>query len=95
MEWRSDQDALLLRLRANQVSWEDVADLVGRNRDGCISRARALGLKKAGDLMLVQQPVKQRLGPQQPKPAGHPASWQAINAGTILAGEPYPLPVFL
>ena len=26
-------------------------------------------------------------------PAGHPTSWNAINAGTSLAGTPYPHPV--
>jgi hypothetical protein len=27
-------------------------------------------------------------------PAGHPASWDAINAGTVLEGTPYPLQFF-
>ena len=29
-----------------------------------------------------------------PLPAGHALSWSAINAGTVLAGEPYPYPVY-
>ena len=29
-----------------------------------------------------------------PLPAGHALSWGAINAGTVLAGSPYPYPVF-
>jgi hypothetical protein len=30
-----------------------------------------------------------------PRPPGHPACWGLITAGTLLEGEPYPLPVFL
>ena len=30
----------------------------------------------------------------EPLPAGHPRSWGAINAGTLLEGTPYPLPCF-
>ncbi len=29
-----------------------------------------------------------------PLPAGHPLSWGAINAGTVLDGAGYPFPVF-
>lgn len=28
-------------------------------------------------------------------PAGHPVTWQAITAGTLLDGAAYPFPVFL
>lgn len=31
---------------------------------------------------------------REPLPAGHPVSWGALIAGTLLAGTPYPLPVF-
>jgi hypothetical protein len=27
-------------------------------------------------------------------PAGHPRTWDSINAGTVLEGRPYPLPFF-
>ena len=30
-----------------------------------------------------------------PLPAGHPASWDLLTAGTVLQGSPYPHPVFL
>ena len=28
-------------------------------------------------------------------PAGHPVAWQVLTESTLLAGVPYPLPVFL
>lgn len=31
---------------------------------------------------------------REPLPAGHPATWDAITAGTVLEGEVYPLPYF-
>jgi hypothetical protein len=31
---------------------------------------------------------------REPLPAGHPTTWGAINAGTVLRGRPYPLRVF-
>lgn len=31
---------------------------------------------------------------REPLPPGHPVSWGALTAGTLLEGVPYPLPVF-
>jgi hypothetical protein len=30
-----------------------------------------------------------------PLPPGHPRSWDLLTAGTLLAGAPYPYPVFV
>lgn len=96
IDWTLAEDAMLLRLRANKVTWDDIADLVGHARNTCIERARSLGELKRGVILepMPETPALSR-GPAQPKPAGHPETWTVINAGTVLAGEPYPLPVFL
>ena len=40
--------------------------------------------------------VRGRPGPNDRPtlPAGHPITWDGINAGTCIAGAPYPFPIF-
>jgi hypothetical protein len=34
-------------------------------------------------------------GDRPAHPPGHPTSWGLLTDGTVLAGQPYPYPVFL
>lgn len=44
---------------------------------------------------LAEEPLTEEpLAEREPLPAGHPDSWGAITAGTLLDGTPYPLPFF-
>jgi hypothetical protein len=55
-----------------------------------MARGRRLGARCPPPEFVV---VSDDLG-RAPLPAGHLRTWGAMNAGTCLADEPYPLPMF-
>ncbi len=90
--WTSRLDERLLQLRAVGLTWDAMAAELGCSRNSVIERGRRLGARR-----IVMKPA--RVVPESrdrpPRPPGHPACWGLITAGTLLEGEPYPLPVFL
>ncbi|MDE2516961.1 MAG: AsnC family protein [Rhodospirillales bacterium] len=90
-QWTDAQDSQIRRLRAEGAGWEMIAAILGISRFAVMDRGRSLGARKP-----VETPAPVAEDPQrEPLPAGHPRSWGALTDGTVLAGEAYPLPVFL
>ena len=88
--WTESRDNLLCGLRAEGRSWDAIATMLGISRWAAIERGRLVGAHKP-------QPPAGPRGPaaesgREPLPPGHPASWGAITAGTLLDGAAYPYP---
>ena len=88
--WSEPQDSLLRRMRAQGASWDDIATVFGVSRWTAIERGRRIGARVPPPQYVPEPEDPDR----EPMPPGDPRSWNAINAGTVLEGEPYPLPVF-
>ncbi len=90
--WTPALDSRLLALREAGVTWPDLAQALGLGRNTVIERGRRLGARK----LPPQRPVVviEALD-RPPRPPGHPDSWGAITAGTVLEGAAYPFPVFI
>lgn len=80
-------------MRLQGASWEDIAAVFGVSRWTAIERGRRIGARMP-PAEVVPEPEAPEDPEREPMPAGDPRSWNAINAGTVLEGEPYPLPVF-
>jgi hypothetical protein len=88
--WASAQDVCIRRLRAEGATWETIAEDLGLTRWIVIARDR-----RRRDRLPPPTFVAVRDDPGcAPLPAGHVRTWGAMNAGTALAHEPYPLPMF-
>lgn len=90
-QWTPAEDAQLRRLRVEGASWEVIAKSLKLTRWTVIERGRRIGARRPP---LDFQPPPEDPA-REPLPAGHPRTWGAITAGTVLEGMPYPLPVFL
>jgi hypothetical protein len=90
LTWTNAQDAQIRRLRTEGASWDTIAAILGLARWTVIERGRRI---KALRPPLGFVPPPEDLA-RDPLPAGHPRSWGAINAGTVLNDAPYPLPIF-
>ena len=96
--WTPALDQVLQQGRAAGATWDALAAHLAVSRNVIIARAAKLGIPR---LRMVPSRVLRTPSPldtdpdRAPLPAGHPISWDAINADTQLAGDPYPLPVFV
>jgi hypothetical protein len=90
LHWTSAQDARIRRLRSEGATWDDVGVELGLNRSTVIERGRRIGAR-APPPEFVAVPDEPNRGPL---PAGHSRTWGVMTAGTVLADEPYPLPMF-
>jgi hypothetical protein len=88
--WTDAQDAQIRRRRREGANWETIAADLALSTWAVMERARRIGASRSQAEFL---PEPQDPG-REPLPAGHPASWDAINAGTVLQGVPYPLRFF-
>jgi hypothetical protein len=88
--WTSAQDTRIRRLRAEGATWEAIAEDLGLTRWVVIERGRRIHarLPPPEFVVVLDEPGR------DPLPAGHVRTWGAMNAGTTLAQEPYPLPIF-
>jgi hypothetical protein len=89
--WTDAQDTRIRRLRAEGAPWDLIAVTLCLNRSAVIERGRRIGARSPPP-EFVPPPDDPDRGPL---PAGHPRTWGAMNAGTILADEPYPSPDYL
>ncbi len=90
INWTEAMDGQLRRLRAEGESWDAIAAALSVSRYTAIDRGRRIGARR---------PPPEHVPPPEdpgraPLAAGHPRSWDCLNAGTCLAGTPYPLPFF-
>ena len=83
--WTPDRDDKVRELAASGVSKANIAVALDVSKGRVQQRMRTLRVKVTQDVAGVAM-----LLPHLPKSAGHPVTWGAITAGTILAGEPYP-----
>jgi hypothetical protein len=84
-------DEALLSLRGAGLTWDQVATELDLSRNAVVERGRRVGARGPRRLMGETLEPRDRLA----RPPGHPATWALITDGTVLAGEPYPFPVFL
>ena len=89
--WTNARDTQLRRLRAEGATWGAIADALFVSRFTAIERGRRIGAPRPPAVARVPQEDASR----EALPAGHPRSWSAITAGTVLEGAPYPLPCFI
>ncbi|MDE2007534.1 MAG: AsnC family protein [Rhodospirillales bacterium] len=89
--WTEAQDAQIRRLRGEGASWDTVAAVLGCGRYTVIERGRRIGARPPPPDTPPPGPDPERA----PLPPGHPESWGAIIADTLLQDCPYPFPVFL
>jgi hypothetical protein len=90
LHWTESRDIQLRRMRAEGSSWETIAAVLGVSRFAAIERGRRIGAPRPAP---EARPTPEDPN-REPLPAGHPRSWNALTAGTVLEGAPYPLPVF-
>jgi hypothetical protein len=88
--WTDAQDTQIRRRRAEGASWEAIAADLTLSLWAVTERGRRIGLGRVAAEIESSLEDPER----EPLPAGHPASWDAINAGTVLEGAPYPLRFF-
>lgn len=94
MRGQPARDAILRRLRAEGRTWAGIGEELGVSREAARERGRRIGAIRlpppppaAPDIPLSAN--------RPPLPAGHPLSWGLLTSGTVLAGDAYPLPVFV
>lgn len=85
LEWSDAQDDLIRVGRGAGRSWDAIAGELGVSRGAAISRGRAIGVGRRH----VRQVAVPRVVEREAFPAGHPITWGAITAGTVLAGAAY------
>ena len=90
LTWTVTQDTQIRRLRAEGVSWDGIAASLAVTRWSAIERGRRLDVPRPPARVALTQGAPDR----EPLPPGHPVSWNALTAGTVLDGIPYPLPCF-
>ncbi len=90
LTWNATQDAQIRRLRAEGVSWDSIAASLAVTRWSAIERGRRLDVPRCPARVAPPRDDRDR----EPLPPGHPVSWNALTAGTVLDGVPYPLPCF-
>jgi hypothetical protein len=88
IEWTEAQDAIIKRLRAENASWDTIAEAVSVTRWTVIERGRRIGARlPPPDFEPVPEDPE-----RAPLPPGHPETWGAIIKGMVLEGTPYPIP---
>ena len=90
LTWTDAQDTQIRRSRAEGASWDAISAVLGVTCWAVMQRGRRIGarLPPPDFIPAPDDPLR------EPLPAGHPRSWGAITANTVLEGTPYPLPVF-
>lgn len=88
--WTDARDTRIRRRRAEGASWETIAAELSLAPREVMERGGRIGVREVS----AAPPSGSEDPAREPLPAGHPASWDAINAGTVLEGEPYPLRFF-
>ncbi len=88
--WTDAQDSQIRRRRSEGASWEAIAADLALTLWAVTERGRRIGAGRPPAEFVPAPDDPQR----EPLPSGHPMSWDAINAGTVLEGQPYPLRFF-
>jgi hypothetical protein len=86
--WTSAQDTRIRQMRSEGALWDAIAEALRLSRSTIIERGRRIGARAPPPEFIPPPEDPQR----DALPAGHPRTWGAMNAGTVLADTPYPLP---
>jgi hypothetical protein len=86
--WTNAQDTRIRQMRSEGAFWDVIAEALHLGRSTIIERGRRIGARAPPPEFIPPPEDPQR----DPLPAGHPRTWGAMNAGTVLADTPYPLP---
>ena len=86
--WTEGQDTQIRRLRTEGASWDVIALALGLARWTVIERARLIGAERPPAHAATVLDEADR----DPLPAGHAATWGAINRGTTLENVPFQTP---
>lgn len=95
IHWSPTADAEIRRLRAAGTTWNAVAAVLRVSHWTLMEHGRGIGARRPPvapppdrgfDDPEFDDPAREPLRP------GHPASWDGITAGTLLAGVRYPFP---
>ena len=91
-EWTEAEDATILTMLAAGESWQTLADALGVWKQSVQDHARRrLGVDVTRRKVLaVPTPSARPWGTYDALPAGHPTTWDAITAGTLLEGTGWP-----
>jgi hypothetical protein len=89
--WTDAQDMRIRQLRGEGAAWDLIAAVLRLTRSAVIERGRRIDARPPPPEFIAPPDDPDR----GPLPAGDPRTWGAMNAGTVLAGEPYPLPDYL
>jgi hypothetical protein len=90
--WSAALDDRLRLLRAGGLTWDQVALEMEMGRNTVLERGRRIGARgprRVGPRLTLEPQDRPA------RPPGHPYCWGLLTDGTVLAGEPYPYPVFL
>jgi hypothetical protein len=87
--WTDAQDNQIRRLCVEGASWDKIAAILGFSRWTVIERGHRIGVSRPAPEFVLPPPDDPA---RDPLPAGHPRSWGAITAGTLLENAPYDLP---
>jgi hypothetical protein len=92
--WTPEIDREIVSLRLNGTSWKGIGEKIGISRESVERRFKRLQVPPP--VVETKPQVDPLMHPgREPLPPGHPRSWGILNEGTILAGEPYSMPVRL
>lgn len=90
--WTDAADERLRSLRFAGLTWDQIAIELELGRNTVLERGRRIGARgpRRG-----AEPVVVTAADRPALPPGHPMMWGLLTDGTVLAGQPYPFPVFL
>ena len=88
-QFTAAQDATIRAMRAAGRIWPDIADAIGMKET--VTRRHAQRSLNIPGRAVGVTPDAAPIGDMQrdPLPPGHSATWTALTAGTVLAGEAY------
>jgi hypothetical protein len=90
--WTEAADQRLRSLRFAGLTWDQVALEFELGRNTVLERGRRIGARGPGRRA---EQVAVMAADRPALPPGHPIMWNLLTDGTVLAGQPYPFPVFL
>ncbi len=88
LSWTAPADAQLRDLRAQGACWADIAAVLGLSRNAALERGRRIGARLPPRPTVLADEDAER----PCLPPGHPVTWGALTAGTLLEATPYPWP---
>jgi hypothetical protein len=85
--WTPGRDEYLRKLRTAKHSWRQISAVLRITPERCKRRATELGFgENMPSPIVVSDSERPAVTGREPLHAGHPVSWRAITAGTLLEG---------